>query len=220
MKNRLLAMVGLFVVVVLANAVSAVAQGPMRPVEVPKDPEYTRLLDKLKNGDTGVDYKALRLAFARSGAPGVRGVDPKIRLKLAEAVKAKKYEEIAKTAQEILKIHFLDLNIHAVAAAAYEALKDTKKYNYHQAIYLGLINSIVNGADGESAKTAYIVVVPDEINAVLKAYELQRTANEMLTEGTSRYEVVTVTDKANGAVSKVYFNIDFMPKPPETAAKP
>ncbi|MBP9110339.1 MAG: hypothetical protein KBF83_12350, partial [Pyrinomonadaceae bacterium] len=76
MKNRLLAFVGLLVYVVLANAVPASAQGPMRPVEVPKDPEYTRLLDKLKDGDTGVDYKALRLAFARSGAPGVRGVDP------------------------------------------------------------------------------------------------------------------------------------------------
>ena len=206
MKNRNVIIPCLIALFWLAG--TAAAQVVMDLPDLPPDPEYTKLLGKLKGGDTTIDYKAVRLAFARSGAPGLRGVDSKIRMKLAEAVKARKYDEIANTAQEILKTNFLDLNAHVFAATAYEALKDTKKYDYHQAIYLGLINSIVNGADGESAKTAYVVVSQDEIFAVLRAYELQRTASETITEGASRYHVVTVTDKTNGAISKVYFKLE------------
>jgi hypothetical protein len=207
MKNRNL-IISCLTAIFLFSGTATAQRVVMDRADLAPDPEYTKLLGKLKGGDTAIDYKALRQAFARSGAPGSRGVDSKIRMKLAEAVKVKKYDEIASVSQEILKINFLDPNAHVYAATAYEALKDTKKYDYHQAVYLGLINSIVNGADGESTKTAYAVVSQDEIFAVLKAYELQRTASEPLTEGTSRYEVVTVTDKTNGAVSKVYFKMD------------
>jgi Domain of unknown function (DUF4919) len=226
MTNRNLIVSFVLLIVLFASAGTLAAQGPgprqgqmMRP-EPPKDPEYVKLLDKAQNGDTAIDFKALRMAYARSGAPGSRSVDPKIRAKLVEAIKAKKYNDIASSAQEILKIHFLDLNVHAYAASAYMNLKDIKKQDFHQAIYLGLINSIVEGSNGESPKTAYMVVSPDEMFAVLNAYELTKVSSEVITEGTSRYELVSVTDKANGAASKVYFNVDMMPKPPERPAKP
>jgi len=220
MKNRSNIVSFVVLIMFLCGVGPTLAQGPAMPVEKPMDPEYTKLIDKLKSNDTAIDYKALRLSFAKSGSPGLYRVDPKLRMKLVESMKAKKYDEIGKTAQEMLKINFLDLNVHAYAAAAYENLKDAKKHAFHQAVYLGLINSIVSSSSGESAKTAYVVVSPDEIIAVLNAFELSRTGIEPLTEGTSRYEVVTAADKASGATSKVYFNVDLMPKAPEKPAAP
>lgn len=226
MTNRNLIVSCVLLLALLAGAGTLAAQRPgqgqvpMMSPEPPKDPEYVKLLDKAKGGDTTIDFKAFRMAYARSGFPGARSVDPKIRLKLIEAIKAKKYDDIASACQEILKVNFLDSTVHAYAASAYMNLKDTKKQDFHEAVYLGLINSIVQGSNGESPKSAYVVVSPDEIFAVLNAYELTKVSSEPLTEGTSRYEVVNVTDKANGAASKVYFNVDMMPKPPERPAKP
>lgn len=195
-------------------------QGQMMPPEPPKDPEYVKLLDKAKGGDTAIDFKAFRMAYARSGFPGARSVDPKIRVKLVEAIKAKKYNDVSSACQEILKINFLDSTVHAYAASAYMSLKDTKKQDFHQAIYLGLVNSILAGSDGESPKSAYVVVSPDEISAVLSAFELTKVSVESVMEGTSRYEVVNVTEKASGSASKIFFNVDMMPKAPERPAKP
>lgn len=223
-RNFIVSCVLLFALLVGAGTLAAQGprpgQGGMMPPEPPKDPEYVKLLDKAKGGDTTIDFKAFRMAYARSGFPGARSVDPKIRLKLVEAIKAKKYDDISSACQEILKVNFLDSTVHAYAAAAYMSLKDTKKQDFHQAIYLGLINSILAGSDGESPKTGYVVVSPDEISAVLKAFELTKVSSESVMEGTSRFEVVNVTDKANGAASKVYFNVDMMPKLPESPAKP
>lgn len=220
MKNQNLLVSCLLAVLCFAGVASGQGPGGMRPPERPKDPEYTKLMDKLKGGNTEIDYKALRMAWARSGFAGSRGLDPKFRASMVEAVKANKYDEIVKNANEILKVNLMDINTHVIAAAAYLELKDAKKADYHQAVYLGLINSIVNGSDGESPKTAYMVVSRDEIIAVLRAYELQATASEEMTEGTSNYQIVTATDKANGGISKVYFNIDMMPKMPERPAGP
>ena len=101
---------------------------------------------------------------------------------------------------------------HLYASTAYEQLGDKKKFEFHKNIYLGLINSIVNGADGESPKTAYQVISVDEESAVLNAYELQKTGQETMAEGGHQFLVVAATDKANGAATKVYFNIDKVAK--------
>lgn len=219
MKDHCRVIAFLIFLTCLAAGVSVAAQGPMRQAERPVDPEYSKLIEKVQNGETAVDYKALRIAYARSGFPGARGVDPKVRAKLVDAVKANKFGDIAKIAEEILKVNPMDINTRVVAASAYQEIKDAKKYDYHQAVYLGLINSIVNAADGESAKTAYVVISRDEIIAVLRAYELQSFSSAEITEGTDRFMVVTATDKTNGGTSKVYFNVNMVPKLPEAPSK-
>jgi hypothetical protein len=189
---------------------SVAGQDPSKPGTTGKDTEYANLLATVKGGDTAIDFKSLRMAYAGSSGYSSLGVDSKMRMKLIETVKAKKFDDVAKVAQEILKTNFLDMITHVYAATAYQSLKDKKKADYHQAVYLGLINSIVTGADGESPKTAYTVISVDEEYAVLNAYGLQRTANTVLDEGGHKYDVLTVTDKTTGVTSKVYFNIDLV----------
>lgn len=204
MRNRL------FSLVLLCFAASLAAA---------QDAEYSRLLDKVKGGDTAIDYKALRLAAAGSSQFAAMTVDSKLRLRLIDAVKAKKFDEITKLSQEIMKVNFLDMNAHVYAATAYQAIKDKKKADFHQAVYVGLINSIVNSADGESMKTAYQVISLDEITSVLNAYELQKTQQETVSQDGRTYMLVTATDKATGGTSKVYFNVDLVAKTLEKITK-
>jgi hypothetical protein len=95
---------------------------------------------------------------------------------------------------------------------AHGALGDAKKAKFHEAVYLGLINSIINGSDGNSTKTAYVVISMLEVPVVLNALDLKRTSQEMIEEGGHKYGVVVATDKNTAETSKVYFNIDVAAK--------
>jgi len=169
---------------------------------------YEDMVSKARNGDGTLDFKAIRMASLTSKSPGV---DPKLRAKLTESLKAKKNDDVAKTAEEILKVDFVNANLHVVAARAYQALGDAKKSQLHTNIYLGLVNSILKDANGESTKTAYEVIAEDEEVAVLTALELQRTGQQSLDEDGHKYVVVTATDRTTNATTKVYFNVDKVP---------
>jgi len=200
--------IALFAVILLFCGTSISAQGDKASV-------YNDLLSKVKDGNMTVDFKALRFAFAEQGpAP----FDPKAQGGMTKALNDKNYKEAAKLAETIQKANFVDMNSHVVAAMAHDALGDAKKAKFHEAVYLGLINSIINRADGNSTKTAYVVVSLLEVPVVLNALDLKRTSQEMIEEGGHKYAVVVATDKNNAETSKVYFNIDLaakgMPPPP------
>jgi len=165
------------------------------------------MVAKARAGDANVDFKAMRLAFVTSKSPGV---DPKLRTKLSDSIKAKKNDETAKAIEEILRVDFVNANLHALAAQAYLGSGDAKKAELHKNIYLGLVNSILKDANGESTKTAYEVISEDEESAVLTALELKKTGQEKLEEGGHQYLVVTASDAA-AASTKVYFNVDKVP---------
>lgn len=190
--------ISLFAAIFLSCLLSASAQGD-------KSKLYNDLLSKVKGGDMTVDFKAMRFAFAEQGpAP----FDPKVQGGMAKALNDKNYKEAAKLAETIQKESFVDMNSHVVAAMAHGALGDAKKAKFHEAVYLGLINSIINGSDGNSTKTAYVVISMLEVPVVLNALDLKRTSQEMIEEGGHKYSVVVATDKNTAETSKVYFNID------------
>jgi hypothetical protein len=170
---------------------------------------YDDLVAKARGGAANPDFKAMRIAFTGT-KQFTSGVDPKLRAKLADSLKAKKLDEVAKTAQEILNTDFVNPNVHLIAARVYQSLKDEKKAQFHTNVFIGLVNSIINEGNGESTKTAYHVISEDEATAVLAALELRRTSETAVEEGGHKYSVVTAADATN-ATTKVYFNIDKVP---------
>ena len=170
---------------------------------------YDDMVAKARGGDSKLDFKAMRVAFTGTKQFST-GVDPKLRTKLADSLKAKKFDDVVKTAQEILQTDFVNPNVHFIAARTYQSLKDEKRAQFHTGIYVGLVNSILNEGNGESTKTAYHIISEDEATAVLTALELRRTGETTLDEGGHKYNVVTVADATN-ATAKVYFNIDKVP---------
>ncbi|MBA2378203.1 MAG: DUF4919 domain-containing protein [Blastocatellia bacterium] len=169
---------------------------------------YERLVSQVRAGNTDVDYKALRVAHSETkGFSGI-GIDPKERGKLAEMIRSKKYKEAIDAAEKILATNYVEMSAHIYASMAAAELQDKKKADFHQAVYLGLINSIVDGSDGAAPATAYTVISNAEIFQILQALEYRRTGQTMTEDGGKRYAVVTAKDAESGQDVKIFFNID------------
>jgi hypothetical protein len=192
---------------VLLSLTGAYAQ---QPAASDTDP-YKTIVAKLKGGDTKVDYKALRMASASSKAEdaGARG-DSDAYSKAVSAYRAKKYDEALSNGEKALKTGYLDINTHLLMAAAHKDKGNKEKFEFHKAIYLGLVNSILDGADGESAKTAFVVIEVSEEYAILDALELERGSQGLRHEGGHAFDVLTATDPKTKKSKEVWFNIDIV----------
>lgn len=196
-------MVGIILVGLLFGTVYS--QGP---AERPSSGEanYDQLVSKVRQGDLSIDFKALRFAFAKRPDANTEAADIKIQAAMIKAYNDKNYKEAIKLADGIQKTRFIDMNSHVIASMAHQGLGDAKKAKFHEAVYLGLINSILNGADGNSTKTAYIVINPAEEYVLLNALELARGKRESIIEEGRTYDVHTATDKTTNQTVKIYFS--------------
>lgn len=196
-------------------AVPASAQGPA-PAAI-NSPIYNELVGKVKRGDLSVDFKAMRFAFAEHGGTNVS--DPRVHGVMLKALNEKKYKEAVKMAEGIHKINFVDMNSHIIAAMAYQSLGDAKQSKFHESVYLGLVNSIVKDGDGNSTKSAYVVISLSEVPVVLNALELKPAGQSIVEEDGHKYGILTATDKGTNETTKVYFNIDLASKGMEKVVK-
>jgi len=172
---------------------------------------YDELLGKVKGGDLSIDFKTLRFAFADKTVDGPRAADPKIQGQMLALLNEKKFKEVVKLADDVHKTNFVDLNSHIMASMAYQGLQDPKKAKFHEAVYLGLVNSILKDADGNGPKTAYVVISIAEEYVLLNALELKRGAQTTESADGHNFHVLTATDKASNETVKVYFNVDKIP---------
>ena len=173
-----------------------------------KPDTYKELVTKLKAGDTKIDFKAIRIASLDSEEKDAGEADKELRRKATEALNAKKFKEAMKAGEEALKGGYLDIDTHLIMALAARGAGDKAKFEFHQAVYVGLINSILGSGDGKSTKTAYVVINVGEEYSVLTALELKRGSQAVLDEGGHKYDVLTATDPKTNESEKVYFNID------------
>lgn len=171
---------------------------------------YAQLLAKLKNGDTSIDFKELRLSSVESDDADTGEADRDLRRKLFEAYDAKNYKDAIKAGEAALKSGYLDIETHLVMALANREAADVKKFEFHKAVYLGLLNSILASGDGKSAKTAFVVINVGEEYAVLNALELKRGSQSLQNVDGHKYDVLNVTDTKTNERKDVFFNIDIV----------
>ncbi|CAN5274303.1 hypothetical protein BH20ACI2_BH20ACI2_00980 [soil metagenome] len=198
--------------VVCLCTMGAVAQKADETSMVDGSKAYDELLSKVIRGDLTIDFKAFRHASVGRPNNATGAADAKAYIAMVKALNDKNFKEAVRIASEIQKTNFVDMNSHVVASMAYQGLGDAKKSKFHEGVYLGLINSILNGGDGNSTKTAYIVISIAEEFALLDALDLKRTSHSAITEDGRKYDVLTVTDKKTNETSKVYFNTDLVVK--------
>ncbi len=173
---------------------------------------YDELLSKVIRGDLTIDFKAFRHASAARPDHLTGLADTKPYVAMVKALNDKNFKEAVRIASEIQKTNFVDMNSHVVASMAYQGLGDAKKSKFHEGVYLGLVNSILNGGDGNSTKTAYVVISVAEQFALLDALDLKRASHTAITEDGRKYDVLTVSDKKTNETSTVFFNTDLVVK--------
>lgn len=175
-----------------------------------KKTSYNELLDKLKKGDTGIDYKLLRTAYTETKEYNAYGIDAADKNEMYKAISDKKYKDALKMADVVLETNFVEMNAHFVAFIANRELGKAEKSDFHKKVFYGLINSILDGADGKTAKTAFTVICVPEEYVVLNFLGLRRTSQSLTDENGSKFDILSVVDNETNETSKLYFNIDIV----------
>ncbi|HEX8368039.1 MAG TPA: DUF4919 domain-containing protein [Pyrinomonadaceae bacterium] len=170
--------------------------------------DYEDLLGKLKKGDTNIDFKKLRFAFTETKNYSPYGNRSEDGEKMSQAFREKNYKDALKSAEKVLETSYVDINAHFIAAVASKEAGNNEKFEFHKKVYLGLINSIINGKDGKSAKTAFEVIYVPEEYALLNYLGYRRGSQTLVNENGSKFDVLTVTNPENNETLKLYFNID------------
>ena len=197
------------VILVLCLAVLAGAvQAQSVKADAGKKNVYAGMLAALKGGDTNVDYKALRMAFAETENYSFHGTDKQEAAKMFKPLGEKNYKEALKLAEKMLEANYVEPNAHYVAYLANTELKDEKKAAFHKAVLLGLINSIKDGKDGKTAKTAFFPITIDEEYTLLRFLGYRVEAQSLQSNEGHQFDVMSVADSKTGEKAKFYFNLD------------
>ncbi len=177
----------------------------------PKADAFTPLIAKVKAGDVSVDFTALRMASPESDAEDAGAeADLEVYKKGVAAFNAKKFDDAVLAGERALKSGYLDADTHLLLAVANQKLGKTAKFEFHRAVYRGLINSILKSGDGKSSKTAYVVIAVREEYAVLNSLGLTRDSQAVRNEDGHTFDLLTATDEDSGKTVEVWFNIDIV----------
>jgi hypothetical protein len=200
--------ISVFILVVMC--VSVFGQAVSETAQVGKVAKYDELLAKVQGGDTKIDYKALRMAYSQTKDASPYGSDRDTRSAMNKALADKKYKDAIKSADQILKEDYTNPFAHLANAIAYRELNDTAKADYHKAVYLGLVNSIIAGADGKTPTTAFTVISTEEEYSVMQAFGYPVGGQSLVNKDGHTYDVLHGTDPKTSEKVDVYFNIDIV----------
>ena len=195
----------LFSFVLLLLAAAAYSQGPRNGT--PDQGSYEIIALKLKAGDTKIDFRALRGAYADSKEALAAGSSHLTRRAMNIALLNRQFDETIRIGLDILKTVYISPDTHAAVSQAYRELGDTQKAEFHKAVYLGLINSIIGDGDGKAPESAYHVVTTEEEYAVIRALGLSVWGQEIVSHGGRWYETLSATNTKTNQTVKVWFNI-------------
>ena len=184
----------------LAPALDAAAK-----ITLPDSAEYAPLLARLKGGDTSIDFRHLRLAYAATSAYHPYDVDPKLRNAMFEALGKGEHARARALADSALSTNYLDIFAHIAASASAQGLMDDTAATFHQMLAQGLITSI--GRGGNNRDAPYVVISVDEEYAFLQVNGLERTTQGLTTCAGHPCDQLTVRDSQSGKTSMMYFDV-------------
>jgi hypothetical protein len=169
---------------------------------------YEDLLAKLKQGDSNINYRALRMAYSETKEYNYDGIEGADKQKIFAALNAKKYKDVLKLTDKVLEKKIVEPYSHYAASVANRELKDEKKSAFHQTILTGLVNSIMNGKDGKSAKNCFEVITISEEYFVMSYIGFNVSSQSLNNEDGHTFDVLARTNSETKETAKFYFNID------------
>ena len=171
----------------------------------PGSASYEEMVAKLKAGDTGIDYQALRFAFAET-----RDFDPNARpaietRDLIRAVNSGNLDDALALANMILDANYTDMNGHYAAYIVFEKSGQHARADSHRAVVEGLMQSLDDSGDGMSEDTAMMAITASEEFAYLglRGYQVLRQGLSPSRKGPM--DVFSVTTRDNQGTT-IYFN--------------
>ncbi|HEY3886946.1 MAG TPA: DUF4919 domain-containing protein [Caulobacteraceae bacterium] len=186
---------------------AAASATPAAAFDGASEARYQALLATAKAGGPAIDWGALRMAYADSAEFDLTGggADP-ARKAMFAAINAGDAKAALAQAQLILAQDYVDIDAHVVADLANEKLGDAAGAKREHDIVVGLLRSIRTG-DGSSPAQAFTPISVGEEYAVMRAFDLKVTAQELILAAGHSYDKLDVTD-SDGKTQSFYFQID------------
>lgn len=191
---------------------AAVAAAPARAVEEPvvqAAPSYSELVARLRGGQAGVDFGALRRAYADDPAYDPYGA--KINTFVHEMHKAYGDHDCTTAmarAERVLELNFVYLDAHFVVGVCHKRAGNEDAARRAILIGRGLLASILKSGDGKTPETAYHVIMVAEEYSVLRSLRVTKEAQALVNADGHSYDRMDGTLGDSGATVTLYFNID------------
>lgn len=169
--------------------------------------KYAELAAKVRAGDSGIDWKTLRVAAAIGEVGGEHGVFQQVQDGYS-ALEQSKLEDALKIAHKIEADNIADVDAHYLAWRSLVGLGRQDEAEKERALLAALFDSIVQSGDGKSAKTAWFAATIREEYLIMQAVlNVQFLAQHSATQDGHYYDVVLVKDK-DGKQIILWFNDD------------
>ncbi|HEY6347942.1 MAG TPA: DUF4919 domain-containing protein [Candidatus Angelobacter sp.] len=173
-----------------------------------KGTDYAPLLERVKGGDFSIDFQQLRFSYMESPERHQAKDASKQEQEMWQALNRKDYKNAAQNADAVLAGEFVNLDAHFVEYIAYREMQNEALSNFHHSVFTGLMKSILDSGDGQSTKTAYVVISTQEEYVLLNVRGLRPGKQSVLHEGGHNYDLLEATDSKTNQAVKLYFNVD------------
>ncbi len=168
---------------------------------------YAELAAKVRAGDLGIDWKALRVAAAIGEVGDVPGGFQAVENAYA-ALNEGKFDDALKLVREVEDRNIADEDAHYVAWRALVGLNREGEAEKERALLAALLQSITDSGDGKSVKTAWFATTIRETYLYMQAVlNVQFEEHRTWRQDGHYYDVVAVKDK-DGKESVLWFNAD------------
>ena len=171
---------------------------------------YALLVERLRGGDSSIDFTLLRTSFMESPEFEVsKGLDLDQQKKAAfAALSSRDFRTAVQVAGAILGASFIDMDAHFVKYIAHGEIRETEQAKFHKMVFTRLLKSITDSGDGKSPATAYHVISIAEEYALMRVFRRVLIRQHLLREGGHAYDQMEVKDLNSGVTATLYFNVD------------
>ena len=172
---------------------------------------YQTLLDRLKNGDTSINFAELRVLYAQLPNYNPYKIMQDLKEKedqMWQEYKSGNYDKALEIGTSILEMNYLRIMTHYIFSEVYGKLGDTQKQKFHEDVFFGLVDSIIQSGDGKSPETAMTVIEVREEYDVLDVLGFEQESQTLVEKDGKRFDFLVAKNSETGETRDFYFNID------------
>ena len=172
---------------------------------------YQTLLDRLKNGDTSINFAELRVLYAQLPTYNPYKIMQDLKEKedqMWQEYKSGNYDKALEIGTSILEMNNLRIMTHYIFSEVYGKLGDTQKQKFHEDVFFGLVDSIIQSGDGKSPETAMTVIEIREEYDVLDVLCFEQESQTLVEKDGKRFDFLVAKNSETGETRDFYFNID------------
>jgi hypothetical protein len=192
-----------FAALLLLSLCFVVAQEPAANKKSP----YEDMIEKIKAGDTSINFRQLWLAYVAFQVRNTRKDTEPQKQAMSLALRDKDYKKAVEKAEEVLLETFVDLDAHSAEFTAFHEQQQNDLAERQKYILEELRRTMTNLGDGKTVETAFGVNNIREEYVVLRFAGLMPSRQSLVVVGGQAYDFLEAVDPKTSDKVKLYFSL-------------